>query len=690
MSHPEAIGAAVPGKVLVSAGCELEARKRRRQATAQLAPEERARLRDSWSMPQGDLLGDFLLIVVGTGLKAERLCARRLAKAGRLLWLHTDEQPARHFSNTHFVFRPPDWLPQSAQVEQLKSKYQAEKQKEWVKKGPDILALQPGETYEVCMGEHGCLRVCGPDKKVRWHMPGRVVFAKDAHPEQFNVDVTVDAYLTLKVPNPWHMAVWALYCFVLMGAYMYMLDFDYAGAPPYWRGILWGVYAFPFGQIIPTVWGHAFNGEADRSTVALLGVGVQSFVCMAVTNVFPLEWLGNAFGMAGPRYFSMFCVGVVVCTLLLCCWTPIHFLRTGWPHYWTWGIMEIAITLGAWVGLYAVTLLYIVLCVDHEHIANLLFPIWTAILESGLIIVLQWTYAKLVYEKNAHGEQGNILVISACTVHFFAESSRLIALLCSTAISGSYAFVSSLVMSIVINICARHGWTRFMTVKLITALKLNPSLFRPSMVTKIHDQVKFTCGYPRFVVPLAYCVANAIKGRSPVLFNDAALHCLLMCLAFELIEDVVVHSEIVPYSPSPLAGLFTKWTNMHPFQLYTHDRAGDLKRADAEELPEERDEWADRSNSIARHTGGPVTGYTGVFSRLYNLKPLPHALPLYGVGDLTFGESAVLMTAACVFSPCLMQLILGAGYVAGVCSEPIAPDKRLSEAILLPQPLECP
>ena len=63
------------------------------------------------------------------------------------------------------------------------------------------------------------------------------------------------------------------------------------------------------------------------------------------------------------------------------------------------------------------------------------------------------------------------------------------------------------------------------------------------------------------------------RARHPFFGSDASVWCLLMAFVLEVLEDFIIHREVLPYSPPPPVAKYADKDNMDPFQLYTHDQA---------------------------------------------------------------------------------------------------------------------
>lgn len=132
-------------------------------------------------------------------------------------------------------------------------------------------------------------------------------------------------------------------------------------------------------------------------------------------------------------------------------------------------------------------------------------------------------YGKLVYEKKARGEQTVPLLFAIGLVHAFSESVGFASMLCATILSdNSYSFITAVVTAFVMHLLGRHGWMRYALNRALGKCGLSFELLRPSAITKLHDEVKFSMGYPRFITVLGLLLSNALRGK-PLMFNEASI-----------------------------------------------------------------------------------------------------------------------------------------------------------------------
>ena len=103
---------------------------------------------------------------------------------------------------------------------------------------------------------------------------------------------------------------------------------------------------------------------------------------------------------------------------------------------------------------------------------------------------------------------------------------------------GEYLWVSTLAITLLVNVMTRTGWTRYLTylaLKKTVGLRL-ALLFVPSLYSRLHDEIKIYVGYFRFANVIALVLARAIVYQdvafsgphSPAFTMSAAL--LLPCV----------------------------------------------------------------------------------------------------------------------------------------------------------------
>ncbi|CAK9079811.1 unnamed protein product [Durusdinium trenchii] len=121
-----------------------------------------------------------------------------------------------------------------------------------------------------------------------------------------------------------------------------------------------------------------------------------------------------------------------------------------------------------------------------------------------------------------------------------------------------YAWVGSVVLTLLLNVVARSGWTRlclFLALKKAAGLK-RALFFAPTAFGKLHDEIKIYAGYFRFPAIFALVLSRALvyqnlslSGPGSPVYNASAGAALLCLLVAEYLEDFIVIQQIVPMSP---------------------------------------------------------------------------------------------------------------------------------------------
>lgn len=350
------------------------------------------------------------------------------------------------------------------------------------------------------------------------------------------------------------------------------------------------------------------------------------------------------------------------------------------PKYWLWGFISVASSLGGWIYFYGVGIVYVLLTdLGLGSVANAGLPLACSFSEMGFVYVLQksftwWVYGK--YKKTAGTSLEGILCSNIALVHVYAESVKLVATVSmaayceETGLCDPYGWITSIYVSLVVATLSRYGWARFLVTRLLRIMsKKVAKELRPTAITKVHDEVRYLVGYIRFIVATGICLGNLIRGREDVLFNSPALWCLVASFAAELTEDLLVYLEVFPYPPAPAVEQCAQMDNFHPEQLYAFS---------SEELG---------ASISTRRKSGKKAWKTGVNILATDGDYFPRSLFLHGTRELTIFEMVHPTIVGSFFSLCLFQLVLGAGYVAGVCPLPLVPADRFKEALLWPLPL---
>ena len=154
-------------------------------------------------------------------------------------------------------------------------------------------------------------------------------------------------------------------------------------------------------------------------------------------------------------------------------------------------------------------------------------------------------------------------------------------------------------------------------------------------------------GYPRFGILAALLLGRACARVPRAYMGEHCLWVLAVYLAAEIIEDIIVHREWLPYAPC------TKRQEAHYRTLGNHDPRQIYARDSQQGLLSSR------------------------------------ALSLHGVRQPSLYETFVIIVPSLFFVTALLELLLGSSYIYGACHVPIKEENRVINGLLWTLPLSC-
>jgi len=571
------------------------------------------------------------------------------------------------------------------------------------------------EYYELHEDGRG-IRVFTKDGKIVWEVSACCLIAdKVADVNNEPVGVTNGLLLATPIPD-------SKRCFLCMALWLLLYtigtcfnDYEREDMLPYFRMWNMGCVGFFFGMFVGSIaWGACavgINNYTARHVVE------HAFFLGAVS-------MGLTIMPLGSSTLTSFVGCCVSCTCGICVLLPWHWynvaredfvrqptekapeiftifgLRFAWPRYWKWCTAQISLTFGTWIIMYVIGVVYVLVNIaGFGRTANALLPIVVTGLESTLILVLQTAHGAFIFKTKACGDQMYAVMLAACFIHGFTESVKLTATVSGAAFcednpngltwpnEGScdpYGWLLSLGAGLVTTLLGRFGWTRYLQVRLLRLFKfVNVAKgVAPSIITKMHDEAKFNIGYVRFIIPLTILFANLLTGKTVVVFNMPATWCVIASFLLEFVEDLIVGYEVLPYPPSPNPTTYMAYDNYDPRQLYT------FVTSPEEELVSRKSGRSSRINGGSTCEMSNSKSFTSKLARLQaDGDFFPRALALHGCRNMTVFEQVGLIGICVFFSTCLLQLLLGAGYVAGVCEQPLSVEDRFKEVLVWPLPL---
>jgi len=645
-------------------------------------------------------LSDILLIVVGKTATAEKEVRRRVESGGRVLWLWTDCEPKNgktenatcRISEADFYWQLPQQRNTSdTTLLRLRRELHSTPASMWLKPGPDIHALGDKQTYH--LDPTGLTLLKEGTGEVLWQVSGKTLLATPGagETEQSTAD-EVKKLINSGFPlmNSRVHSFWLCSALTLFTAWYILSEMNEGvenGAEyraPWWRLPAAVNAMFCFGQCVTSFWGVALTGAEQTAVPVRIFHAVNCFTGFVLFALVPL-FDGN---------LTMFWTAAFGTSMHLGAAFGQHMYATGFPTYWKWAFVAVNTTLGAWMFFYCVSVGYILLINVSPGLANIYLPIATTFSETLFVGVLGKAYRWWVYGLGAKGDQHSTLLICICLCHSYAESVKLVSMMCNGVIDKGYGWLQSVFLSLVLDVLARFGWLRYTQVRLLSGFA--PALadaLRPSAVTKMHDEAKFSFGYPRFVVPGAILIGRLLMGHSfeTALYNLPAMAAFLITLAVEFLEDFIVSKELCVYAPAPDVEVYKAIANLDPGQLFVFEQ-----RAGQNVAPSKVGTTAEASEGESSSSPRKSTG-SGSFSKLKDTATMMtmrrganrRSLLLHGSRDASFWANGVAMAPATLFGVCLLQLLLGTGFVAGVCDTPLDPADRIKELFYVVNPVRC-
>lgn len=253
------------------------------------------------------------------------------------------------------------------------------------------------------------------------------------------------------------------------------------------------------------------------------------------------------------------------------------------------------------------------------------------------------------------------LMVCVAIVHCYAESVRLASFLCSAILLNDHSFLLGIAIAIPQNLLVRNGWVQYSLAHL-RCLQRKGYQYAALIA---HRHCKFTMGYSPFIVPCAALLSRLLQGHTPVLYSSPGLICFSTCLAAEIIEDALIYYEYFPHAPVPNPDAYKELDKTDPQQLFTF------------------------SNSSNRLVSVQETqGFQSAWLQ-HRAQHVSRALRLHGVTHLQFWKHGTVLMPGTIFFLCLMQLILGSGFIFSSCSFPISVEHRIQEAVVWHRPLIC-
>ena len=508
---------------------------------------------------------DHCLIIVGDGGPSDELLARRrLLAGGRLAhFLVSEGQVKIRGEEPNVIFA---WQPfnssEAGMASPLGRKLGQSFKTYWTKTGADCIVVPPNHTLHIYTlnGQMRHVRLVHEQGHVLMEISGEVVLEPDDEvagtwevgvedPELKAFGTFSKRYVlkSLVVVLVWHVMRWTV-----------SIKFDGSaedGQDPWWRGLLVVLSAvFLCAPGVWKNWAASLSGESDVDLMDKM-VCTVAFLLVAIA--------------ATPAHLAELSIsqGGLTAAILVGPFWQYYRTRAKYPERrfsscLLWTAANYLATAGLATVLLAIVVGYrFLLAASRPVMASFFLPVSTAVVESVMVIYTRCTYISLVVQKRPEvpGDISYVPIPYMLTaLHGLAECARVAAVFSGAVTTGEYAWVGSVVLTLLLNVMARCGWTRlclFLTLKKAAGLK-RALFFAPTAFGKLHDEIKIYAGYFRFPAIFALVLSRALvyqnlslSGPGSPVYNASAGAALLCLLVAEYLEDFIVIQQIVPMSP---------------------------------------------------------------------------------------------------------------------------------------------
>ncbi|CAE7809971.1 CPX1 [Symbiodinium sp. CCMP2592] len=639
---------------------------------------------------------DVSLIIVGSGPEAERLLQRRLGAGGRACLLWTDRPPSSPlpselksaesrydqvlFDAATFRWQPPALENSCPEVRALRRRY-GSADYGFMRTGPDVVALAQHESYQLVLEGQDLVgvRVLLHDA-VSWELSGAVLLVgpvaavlpplRPGSGSEGWIE-TVDVHVQQEEAFP------QMYCdggglvsiaagsayYLLMNFCCYLLVHNYdrhvqPGDVAWW-------WLFPHLQALSgQIWSHhladcllGFQQGCKSTVVGCLVSFLVWYLWMLVWVLGLREWKLQYFVHAVIG-FELSSVAQLIVSTLLSRSARISPYNAGKSKnnkgqaLWTGVLLSMNMVVA--VSQWSVIVLYMYLDSVSTILSAVVLSLATAASELLAVSFMENVYLRLVWPRAfadqllvVLADQNTAITVLIAFTHAVAESTRLTSLLSAAAQSEgwNWQWIVSLLIMLSTNVAVRHGYHVSLFCRVLP--EHMHKWVRPGCCSMIHRHGRVVCGYFRFIPYISYVAFRLVGFSGEPLFNPQTLALYAAVLFMELLEDAVVLLRILPLDPwqTGMKHLYAELHPFHPKQVMCKDSRG-----------------------VQEH-----------------LPPLR----LHGARRLPWIHCQAPMQISFCVSTSLLWLPLGAGFVFGICPEPIPPELRLSDAFFWSQPFRC-
>lgn len=589
----------------------------------------------------------------------------------------------------------------------------------WFKTGLDAIKLHPEHTMTVLQG-HGIGQVLirDEDDQAQVEISGCVICNPDQEQsENFDVRVANPGLRPFGTFSSRNMiAAWILCIVLQFMLFRWSIHFEqhhsgWVDMLPWWRYVRLCAAGL---KIVPTFGMFCAQSLWCKPKLSCLESALTMFSAVGVASVL---WFWSDGELAlFPTYLAGYTgtfLGVAGCAVCSTLARPEE--RSQLRRMVLWSVV-------AGVAVYVSVSLQVGVCLSYAallaanwtFVAAVFLPQATLLVEMGAVAVLRKLYCGLLWPLHSGefaaevGDQFG-MVVPTCILlaHATAEGTRLAAMFAGAVTSQNYWWLGSAVNTLLLNLSARLGWSRFWAFKIMNALIGPTRLLFPTAWNVLHDHLKLFGGYCRFI-PLwslifarAWAYGVSFEGAKAPAFNIPAAVAAVVLFLLEILEDLLIVHEVLPVAPIPEAVIqrHRSFGNNDPRQLFTMEmrpnvsnlskspEAVNLGKSHAFKPVVPSSELLD--HMVAESAVGPRRSHSQLRAWLGQERYLTPSLLLHGLRPMPFFCTASLVLVMAELTYTLFNSLLGPGFLLGVVEEPCPRAERLQRFWMEDLPLSC-
>jgi len=246
-----------------------------------------------------------------------------------------------------------------------------------------------------------------------------------------------------------------------------------------------------------------------------------------------------------------------------------------------WYVTVVLGTFGAWNNVIIILVIYLTLYELSGVLASIFLSMAFASSELLIVKLLSHAYVQLVMAPRSTdpmaliGDQKQALTMCVVCTHAFTELGRLLCLMVGAIRADSWSFLGltllSLFVSCFTNAMVRTLWFHCLVARWIPRVGKH---ICPTSVTALHNDAKYPMGWLRFASAWGLFLGRGLihgnwslglsnwslnvplQDNTVWCFNLLVFFTVLLCMAAELLEDVIVH-YLQDHKPAPVWTVFS-------------------------------------------------------------------------------------------------------------------------------------